>query len=139
MGKKPKGISVNFKNASPTKKRRNLGVEMGRDEIDLETAAQLFINSQLECVISVDPNQDDDGEGQATFDPESDMVDLKFVAGVLNFTVNADVYAFTLQLPLSLHADDVERFRYRKGRLVCKRTGAAASPEAQPELALAQG
>lgn len=133
-------LQVSFKNASPTKKRRNLGVEMGRDELDLDAAVALLVNAQLDCTISCDPNDDEDDENQGKFDPD-DVKELAFTADVGNLTITPDVYAFTLAVPLDLHADDVEKFRYRKGKLVATKTGQASIKDDadQPSLALANG
>lgn len=132
-------LAVTFKNASPTKKRRNLGVEMSRDELDVRQAVSMLVNAQLQCTIACDPNDDEDADGQEKFGGDEDVAELAFTADVGNLTILPDTYSFTLALPLTLHADDVEKFRYRKGKLICTRTGTAALPdESQPELALAQ-
>lgn len=130
--KKPKAtaaeLRVNFKNASPTKTRRNLGVEMDRDELSIDNVDALLINSQLTCTIKCDPNAAGDAAGQQTF-TEDDVLELDFTADVTNVTVTADVYRFTLALPLdAVEANSIERFRYRKGRLICSRVGQAALP-----------
>lgn len=121
-------LRVNFKNASPTKTRRNLGIEMDRGELSLDNVDALLINASLECEIKCDPNAQKDAQGQQTFEA-GDVLELAFTADVANVTVTADVYRFTLSLPLdTVEANSIERFRYRKGQLICSRVGQAALP-----------
>lgn len=130
--KKPKAqaaeLRVNFKNASPTKTRRNLGIELDRGELSLDNVDALLINSQLECTIRCDPNAQKDAAGQQTFESD-DILELPFVADVSNVTITPDVYRFALSIPLdAVEANSIERFRYRKGQLICSRVGQAALP-----------
>lgn len=117
-------IAVLFKNCTPSKAKRALGVEIAANEISRAKCLDLFVGAQLQCHIEAAQEEDD----QQTMGDIAEIDPLEFIADCKHVTVLPDEYRLLLHMPLdAVDPRLVEKFRFRKGTLTATRTGNAAS------------
>lgn len=115
-------LAVEFGGVSYGKNMGSVGISVSRDDIDLEVADNLFINSQVQCRIAADPNAGKDVQGQVKAFEDHEFVE--FVANVHGFSVKADNIRATLSIPKSsLGEAQLARFAGRRGTCECTRVG----------------
>jgi hypothetical protein len=117
-------VDCEFKGIGIGKEKLRIGVNVGRDQIDLDKADELFCGSQLQVRVDCDPNRNKDVDGQQTM--EGSTITLDGVANVLGYGVKTDHYSISLQFTIgAIELNEIGKFANRKGKLFCSRIGDA--------------
>lgn len=129
-----KSYEVKFTSVGIGHDKARIGASIGGAEQDLDALREMFVGSQLACELSVDPNAKGDAEGQEKL-VNGDDLELEGVADSTRLGVFSDRVAVSLQFgKSSIDVGLLSRLSSLKGKLRCKRIGAASSPESTGDL-----
>lgn len=109
-------------NGVSIKKNASISIGIDRENLELEDAERLFAGSQLEFLLTCDPNAGNDAEGQQTMDAAT--IELKGTANVGGFRTTTEHFACTLVLNKSaINIDTLAQFASTKSEIMCTRVG----------------
>ena len=128
VGTRDDGLAVEFGGVSCGRKMMSVSLKIGREELDLGTADEVFTDAQLEVECVVDPLGGDDARGQGRF-ANTDL-ELKGIAICHRLGVSKDAYTMRLSfVEDSIDQPSLLKLAYRTGHIRAKRVGAATSEE----------
>lgn len=128
VGTRGDGMPVEFGGVSCGRKMMSVGVKIGREELDIGTADEVFTDAQLEVRCVVDPLGNDDTPGQGRF-ANTDL-ELEGIAICHRLGVSKDAYTMRLSfVEDSIDQPALLKLAYRTGHIRAKRVGAATSDQ----------
>lgn len=123
--------SAEFSGISSGAKSKSIGALVTlTNKDDLNQLAGMLCASRLECVLSVDPNgQEDDPNQTKMLDIEHDVIELTAIAEVASFAVRTrDQIRFRLNFAdEDVEAADLDLMKCRSGQISLEKIGPAAS------------
>ena len=120
-------FEAEFKTVSGSLERGRVGLVIERNQVGVDDAMDLFINSQIRFAYEYDPNASGDANGQGKLDP-SDLVTVDGIGECKSVRISARAYHVGLSFPREqLNADDPLSLSGRKGTFSCTKVGAAIS------------
>ena len=123
-----KEYDVTFGKVNPQVETIRIAMQFDRAELSIEEAEILFCGSQLSANLSVDKNAEGDGKGQQVAIETDYSVDVVGISK--SWTSHPKFFSTGITMPYSDEiAQMLLHLRYRKGKILCRRTGNAPEKE----------